>query len=69
MTRTFRIQILSICAALVAAGGWVVIGFGSLLSFLFEENEFPRTLFWTVLIISIPVFYALMYRYFERTER
>jgi hypothetical protein len=69
VTRRIKILFLALCGSVVATGGWTVLGFGGLLYLLFDAESFPKLLFWSAVGLSLPLFFVLAFRYFDRVER
>ena len=61
--------VYALAGTVVALFGWVVLLVGGVLYLTFGANDFPRLFFWIVVAISAPIFFAILYRYFDRAER
>lgn len=59
----------ALAGTVVAFVGWCVLLIGGILYLVFGVNDFPRLFFWGVVALSTPVFFIVLYRYFDRVER
>jgi hypothetical protein len=64
-----RVLIYTVAGTVVAIFGWSVLLVGGLLYLIFGTTDFPRLFFWTVVALSAPVFFIILYRHFDRAER
>jgi hypothetical protein len=67
--RRIRVLVYAIAGTAVALFAWCVLLIGGILYVVFGANDFPRLLFWIVLVLSAPIFFVVLYRYFDRAER
>jgi hypothetical protein len=68
MPRRLRVLLYAVCGSVVATTGWTVLLIGGLLYLAFGEQDFPRLAFWMIVAISLPTFFVLCFKYFERHE-
>ena len=68
MPRRIRILVYAACGTVVATMGWAVLLVGGVMYLLFGEQNFPRLAFWLMVTVSLPVFFVICLRYFERHE-
>jgi hypothetical protein len=63
-----RVVFYAVCATVVALFGWNVLAFGGALYLVFGPEQFPRLVFWLILAASVPLFFVIFLRYFDRHE-
>lgn len=68
MPRRLRVLFYAVCGTVVAAMGWAVLLFGGALYLLFGAEQFPRVVFWVGTALSLPVFFVVLFKYFDRRE-
>ena len=61
--------VYAVAGTAAAIFGWCVLLVGGILHLVFGATDFPRSFFWAVMALSTPVFFIVLYRYFDRTER
>jgi hypothetical protein len=67
--RRLRVLVYAVAGTAVALFGWCVLLVGGILYLVFGATDFPRLFFWVVVALSTPVFFIILYRYFDRAER
>lgn len=68
MGRRIRVLLYAVCGTVVAVFGWGVLAFGGLLYLVSGADQFPRLTFWLILAVSVPLFFVVLHRYFDRHE-